>query len=169
MTNLIAENLLSNLNPGDIVEVTLMGFYHYCIYLGDGLCAHITKKGNYEKVQAVEDFYSAVGKNPLRVCNFEEKAKQLGLVKRNTCEMIDIATGGLEKDTNGKPKAGTGRDVQYDVIYKNSESFVTYCRYECPHGWSEQVSFRRMLLAIENKNNKHFDAVTICFTKKLFM
>lgn len=146
MINSIAESLLSTLNPGDIVEVTLAGFYHYCIYLGDGLCAHITKKGNYEKAQVVESFYSAVGKQPLRVCNFDEKAKQLGLVKRHTCKMIDIATGGLEKDGNGKPKAGTWRDVQYDEIYKNSETFVTYCRYQCPHGWSEQVNLRDNVL-----------------------
>lgn len=139
MTNSITETFLSNLNTGDIVEVTCAGFYHYCIYLGAGLCAHITNKESCETAHAVENC-AVVGHRPLRVCNFEEKAKQLGLVKRDIWEIWDVATKGLERGINGEPKAGVWRNVQDNRLYNNSEVFVTYCRYDCPSGWSEQVN-----------------------------
>lgn len=140
MANAITATFLSNLNTGDIVEITCAGFYHYCIYLGDGLCAHITKRETYETAHVVENFHDAVGGRPVRVCNFEEKAKQLGLVKRDIWEIMDKATEGFGKGINGKPDDGSWRNVENNLLYNNGEVFVTYCRYDCPRGWSEQVN-----------------------------
>jgi len=80
-----------------------------------------------------------VEKSPPRVNNFEEKAKQLGLVKRSWESAFDIATKDLERDTEGNVRVGSYSALPYNLLYNNCEMFASYCKYDYPGGWTEQA------------------------------
>jgi len=115
------------LQLGDLIEFRRANYQHWALYIGDGKVVHLT---NSNTVQVVDIRKVAEG-CPCRINLLEKKAKELGLERWMTRELI-VA----------KAMKKLGQVLKYDVVDYNCEHFVTECFYGAPFSGQQEILLR---------------------------
>ncbi|XP_078575331.1 phospholipase A and acyltransferase 4-like [Branchiostoma floridae x Branchiostoma japonicum] len=102
------QDVLSRCKEGDLLEFTRQeGFAHWAVYVGGGRVIHRMDSGIRE-----DSFWDIVGRSLAKINNYLDGEKQ-------------VPPGRVIVE-RARSKLGA---VDYDLVSKNCEHFVTWCRY----------------------------------------
>ncbi|XP_078658220.1 uncharacterized protein LOC144903705 [Branchiostoma floridae x Branchiostoma belcheri] len=142
------EGVLSGCQEGDLLEFPRGAISHWGVYVGDGKVVHRTgdkanggKKNG--KAEIREDlFWDVVGDSLARINNYLDEMK--------------VPLPGPEIVRRARGKLG---DVGYNLLSKNCEHFVTWCRYG--EGFSQQRKVSSSRTQMSDYVNRHNTGVLL--------
>ncbi|NXM82395.1 HRSL1 enzyme, partial [Oenanthe oenanthe] len=115
----------SNPQPGDLIEIDRRVCQHWALYTGNGYVIHVTDEGAHSSSGSITSVWAAMVK-----VKKELLTKVAGNDKWRVNNKYDRSrTPRPVKEIIRRAERWVGREVPYDVPWKNCEHFVTKLRY----------------------------------------
>ncbi|XP_045870294.1 phospholipase A and acyltransferase 4-like [Meles meles] len=123
------------LKPGDLIEIFRFGYQHWAIYVGEGYVIHLAPSSEYPGAGS-SSIFSVLSSRA--VVKWERLQDVVGGCRYRVNNLLDDKyTPRAVDHIIYSAKAKIGQEMEYNVLKKNCEHFVTYLRYGEPE--SRQV------------------------------
>ncbi|EFB28140.1 hypothetical protein PANDA_014891, partial [Ailuropoda melanoleuca] len=121
--------------PGDLIQIFRIGYEHWAIYVGNGYVIHLTSLSEYPGAGSSSIF--AVLSNRA-VVKREHLKDVVGDCRHRVNNLLDDKyTPRPVNQIIYSAKAKVGQEMEYSLLHRNCEHFVTDLRYGVPE--SRQV------------------------------
>ncbi|NWT78699.1 HRSL1 enzyme, partial [Lanius ludovicianus] len=125
-----------NPKPGDLIEIKRSRLYqHWALYVGDGYVVHVTDVGPKDVVMSVSSGSNLSGKAQVKKQLLKDVVGNDAWVVNNKYDQSHTPLP-VEDIIKGAERL-IGMEVEYSVLLRNCEHFVTLLRYE--KKFSDQV------------------------------
>ncbi|XP_047549025.1 phospholipase A and acyltransferase 4 [Lutra lutra] len=130
--------------PGDLIEIFRFGYKHWAIYVGNGYVIHLAPPSEYPGASSSSIFSVLSSKAEVK---WERLKDVVGDCRYRVNNFLDDKY--RPRPVNHiiySAKAKVGQEMEYSLVWKNCEHFVTNLRYG--EAESRQVRDAAMIISI---------------------